>query len=101
MTREAIRIVVQISLPGCDRTENVRSERLIFHSMTEFGAIAVIRDALQMYAPTAVTAPHVRGNWRTGKYAARLRTPAHGSIARGELVQSGSHRLNAQIAMRE
>ena len=28
-------IVVQISLPGCDRTDNVRSKRLTFHSTAE------------------------------------------------------------------
>jgi hypothetical protein len=38
MTQEARDpIVVQIFLPACDRTDNVRSKRLPFHSMTEFG----------------------------------------------------------------
>jgi hypothetical protein len=35
-------IVVPISLPGCDRTDNVRSKRLTSHSTTEFGPKAAV-----------------------------------------------------------
>ena len=33
---QVLRMTQETALPGCDRTDDVRSERLRFHSTTEF-----------------------------------------------------------------